>query len=806
MSRALGLAAIAAAAAICAAPASPAAASTRGYRFYAGAGRADITPPLAGTTAGDAADAQFAPALANCPTAAFPAEGRFALQEPFDDLNGDGQWDAGTDLSTGPTGQKPDPFCDANANGRWDGIYSDNELGPIKGINDPVDVRAVAISDGRHPPLVYASVDVIGLFDYYTQQARYDLLHLFHVRASMVVTADHNESSPDTIGLYGALETPLGVGVRSGIDEYYMRFLDYRIAQAAAAAVASLRPADLYANQVEGAIPDGTAGNRYPLLSGMSQRISDQFPTAVALPHDDRVAAVDTKMGLLQARTPSGTPIFTAVSLAAHNQEMGDSGPQISADWPGAMERAIDAAVPGTAIFLAGDNGSEEDPESTPTAIPNGSENHTNPQTQYIQSLATGQRAAQIAENAAGSGVRLAPGPVTLTRKQICIPVENNGFIALAAAGEFGRRQAWVCSGYDSGTPIRPLPNGSVLPTAGTDFRTFVSYAEVGPDLQLIDNPGEAFPALMLGSPFGQSDESCNRPNPAVPTWHADAAFRFQVGLADDMIGYMIPAWGFASGTPGLFNNDVCYQDMNGHGHKLESESAGPTSANDDRRHALAAALASARSERAHRPRTVRARERRLFAVADRRGRGAAGACGQQFGRSFRRPADRGSRHGRVRPATGQSARCVHGLRRPATGAPRPHDAGDHGVRLTRVRSRPLLPQRVPGSRHVAVPGSRGRRPHGPADARVPGALAGRRARASAGSSGGGRASGRGRAPLAGPYHPGGVALRRSTGCRLPRPERLAVVRRPARPLRRRPVARTRGDARRAGDHLGVRA
>ena len=48
---------------------------------------------------------------------------------------------------------------------------------------------------------------------------------------------------PDTIGLYGALETPLGVGVRSGIDEYYMRFLDYRIAQAAAAAVASLRPA-----------------------------------------------------------------------------------------------------------------------------------------------------------------------------------------------------------------------------------------------------------------------------------------------------------------------------------------------------------------------------------------------------------------------------------------------------------------------------------------------------------------------------------------------------------------------------------
>jgi hypothetical protein len=47
------------------------------------------------------------------------------------------------------------------------------------------------------------------------------------------------------------------------------------------------------------------------------------------------------------------------------------------------------------------------------------------------------------------------------------------------------------------------------------------------------------------------------------------------------MLGYMIPDWAFASGTPGLFNNDTCYQDMNGHAHKLESESAGPTSAND---------------------------------------------------------------------------------------------------------------------------------------------------------------------------------------------------------------------------------
>jgi hypothetical protein len=395
----------------------------------------------------------------------------------------------------------------------------------------------------------------------------------------MVVSADHNESSPDTIGLYGALQTPLGVGVRSGIDEYYMSFLDDRIAAAAAQAVRALKPAQLYANQIEGPIPVGQSGDTYPLLNTMTERISDQFPTSVALPRDDRVAAVDPKMGVLQARGRDGRAIFTVISLAAHNQEMGNAGAALSEDWPGAMERAFDAAHPGIAMFLVGDNGSQEDPETNPTVIPKGSENHSSTAEQYKQAQATGAAFARIAAGAAARAVRLAPGRVALVRRQLCVPLENNGFLALAAAGEFGRRQAWVCD--SRGHPVYAVPNGSVAPTAGTEFRTFVSYADIGPDLQFIDNPGEAFPALMLGSPFSRDTESCPRPNPAVPTWHASGLFRFQVGLADDLIGYLIPPWGFASGTPGLFNNDGCYQDAAGHGHKLESESVGPTGAGD---------------------------------------------------------------------------------------------------------------------------------------------------------------------------------------------------------------------------------
>jgi hypothetical protein len=566
---------------VAAGPASARQRTTRTHRsptaFLAGAAELDTTPPLAGTAAGNQADAEFMPGAAGCSKTLYPTQGVFALQEPYDNADHTLQWDAGVSLTGGPQ-TPPDPYCDVNGNGNWDGIYADNGRGPMTSVHDPIDVRAFAIAYGTGEPLVYASVDQIGIFDYYTQQARQDLADTYHVTANLVVSADHNESSPDSLGLYGAEQTGLGAGIRSGIDEFYMAWLDDRIAHAAALAVHALQPADLYADQVEGKVPDGTSGNRYPLLVGMSQRISDQFPTSVALPNDDRVAAVDTKLGVLVARTPSHHTIFTVMNLAAHNQEMGNSGNAISADWPGAFEHAYDSTHQGIAIFLVGDNGSEEDPESYPPLIPNGSENHTNPATQFIQVQGTGAQFATIVAAAARAAVELTPGPVTFTRQQFCIPLENNAFIALAAAGEFGDRQGYICNGQ--GEPTATVPNSS-LTTASTDFRTFVSTAEVGPDLQMIDIPGEAFPALMLGSPFSQDTESCNRPNPSVPIWHARALFRFMVGLADDEIGYLIPAWGFASGTPGLFNNDLCYQDMHGHGHKLESESAGPTSAND---------------------------------------------------------------------------------------------------------------------------------------------------------------------------------------------------------------------------------
>ena len=212
-------------------------------------------------------------------------------------------------------------------------------------------------------------------------------------------------------------------------------------------------------------------------------------------------------------------------------------------------------------MFLVGDNGSEEDPSVVGTPFAEGS---------FDRARQTGQAFAAAVHTAAAHAYQFGYGRVSLTRQVFYPPIENNAFKAAAKAGIFGARQTYV------GTEDSAQPAGQ----AGDRLQSYVSFMDVGPDLQLLMNPGESFPALMLGSPFGIEDAECpNRPNAAVPAWHARAPFRFQVGLADDLIGYEIPAWAYVS-DPGVFTTDQCDAGTPKHKHKLEGEGVGPTASN----------------------------------------------------------------------------------------------------------------------------------------------------------------------------------------------------------------------------------
>jgi hypothetical protein len=510
----------------------PASAAAGGFRV--GVAVQDVTPPLFGKAPAPEDSATCPPGL-DGPRA-------FAFNEPYKDVNGDGRFNY------------PEPYCDANHNGRYDGIYSSGGVDKLATqVHDKIDARAIAIGDGSKT-YVYVSVTAQGLFYNYTTLMREQAIPMSHTGShtpidDMVVSANHNESSPDTVGIYGGPETPAGTGGNSGIDDYYMAYLEGQVAKVAVAAADSAQPATLHASQ-------------FMLPPTLRVALSKNFPTT-----DDfgQPAAIDPKVGLLQARGSDGKPIVTVMSLAGHNQEVGHSSGgvnDISADWPGYFAKRLESQLGGTAMFLVGDNGSEEDPITVP-AVGGGD----NP---YPQAQATGEALADALAAQVPNARELRYGPLAFKRNEVTVPLENNAFKAAAALGLFGDRQT-----YAAGQPAG---------RDGPDLLTAVSALKVGPDLQLLDNPAEAFPGLMVGTPFGIEDAPCpSRPNPSVPTWNATAAYRFHVGLADDLIGYISPPWAFTdvagiyTAPPECQNDPNTDRDSKGHQHKLETEGVGPT-------------------------------------------------------------------------------------------------------------------------------------------------------------------------------------------------------------------------------------
>ena len=547
----------------------PSAATAQDFRV--GAAKIDVTPPPRSSGA-DGNTFAACPGFMNGPRP-------FAFEEPYVDVNGNGYFD----YEDPATGAHQEPYCDANQNGRYDGIYvssGTNQLAAV--VHDPIDARAVAFSDGTRT-MVVASVVSQGIFNAYqsdvngpigtlgTKDMRARAKRLRPGITDMIVSSNHNESSPDPIGIYGAPDAGgnLPAGANSGIDDYYMNWLAGRVAQAAARAYDRLQPATLWARQFL------TPPNLYVEVHNFPTTADDEF----------QPRAIDPKIGLLQARDKGGKPIVTIMSLAAHNQEIGHSDltdpangnvslkREISSDWPGYFHRRLQSLIPGMAMYLVGDNGSEEDPSTVPPVTAPECGPIKNPQDPpyaqrtdgcYPQARATGEAFADAVATQAQNAKPLRFGAVTIDRHEFDVPLENNGFRALAQAGIFDNRPTYNAGVYAGRT--------------GRDIRTEVGVLNVGPDLQLIANPAESFPALMLGSPWGIEDAECpNRPNPSVPTWHASATYRFQVGLANDLIGYMIPAWA-AFTDPELYTVDDCHSSKHSHG--LDSESVGPTASN----------------------------------------------------------------------------------------------------------------------------------------------------------------------------------------------------------------------------------
>ncbi|MFN2582727.1 MAG: hypothetical protein ABR498_08320 [Candidatus Dormibacteria bacterium] len=569
-------------------------AATAPSTWLAGASAEPITPP-AYNAADDARDYPL------CDTSVFNGPRLFDFEEPYID-------EAGTRFF-----QYPDPYCDANANGRWDGLYDSGGVSTlITWIHDDIWARALAISDGTHT-VVIESITSQGLGSSDTQRIR-DMLNGYTGTnadkppvGGVFVSSTHNESSPDPIGIYGAPADPTGtVGLHSGIDDYYIAYLVQQAKKAGQDAVDALKPATLRVGEFTP--PDVRARLSTTFLTTDSNRTVSTGPTANGTPE-----ATDSKALVLQLTDSStGAPIESLFNWAAHNQQTGHAADDsvapdpsdgnklkpinraISDDWPGVFAEAVEAQLGGHAMFVVGDNGSIEDPHEYPLPNPDTECPPTDfnpPRSQGTDEgcitlpRLTGTRLANdvvsMLTGQLASMETVSPQPITWGTSQFTVPLQNQLFIAAFAGGLFAHR-----------TPASASPCLDSNNVARTCFQTETGLIDFGPQLQMLLAPGEAYPALVEGHPFGVEQISCpERPEPATASWHASATHKIEMGLADDMLGYLIPAPGWFA-DPAVYADPNCPQgaqfnsdpsadyDQYNNYHKLESESVGPDTGN----------------------------------------------------------------------------------------------------------------------------------------------------------------------------------------------------------------------------------
>jgi hypothetical protein len=530
----------------------------RAAGFRVGAASASFTPPLRGhAPGGDPADCDH--------TGTFTGPRQFAYEEPYTDLQHDGHYDIG------------DPFVDCNHNGRWDGNLigggSDNPRF-YDHVADPVTARATVIGNGRQTIGVEV-VDQEGLFNIYQERIRAKVRADGYRLDGLFISATHDESAPDSLGLGGVN------AFTSGVNDYWVKYMVDRSAVAIERAYRRARPATIRYTEVLEPSNMRQCWSSYPFVD-------------------------DQRMPVLEAVDAKGRAIVTLASVSQHAETLGFNGGTaeldaqrswISADWVHFFRASLQRQLGGVAIEMAGAVGSVESPEVYSRSI------SRTPQQFVAASHPAGCRtlftvgggtdstgAEHVPLGYAGEtkafGEQLAV-PVTAAlrarayhesgsnalwgvRANICIPLQNQLFILGASLGVFAQRP-----GYNSDCTVAMpvLANGS---SAGQALQSQVAAFRIG-DGEFISVPGEVFPFTYLRSFLGPQDMQV--PSDQLPPWlipHMHAPFRFVDGLAEDMVGYIFPS-GNAVGIPTASNLSPSDTDRFGCGHSDDSES---TSAN----------------------------------------------------------------------------------------------------------------------------------------------------------------------------------------------------------------------------------
>ncbi len=401
---------------------------------------------------------------------------------------------------------------------------------PAADIHDELWARAVVFEQGQTRVGIVA-VDLVGWFHDDVESTRAMLEEQGLVIDYLVVASTHQHEGPDTVGLWGQRTG------KTGYDPDYAGLVREACVQALKEAIDGLTEVST--------MKAGYSDARDYSEKGTRNLIRDS--------RDPQV--VDERINAAWFGDASGETILTLVNWANHPEVLSDENTSITSDYSHYLRNGIEGGVQwddseveglgGIAIYLNGTVGGLMTPLGVTVTDGNGVDYS---ESTWAKSEALGKVVAEMGLDAIAAAEVIESPELSFEMMNVSLPVDNIGFQAMFLSGVLDR----ALYDFDE-TAILTEEN---VPKVHTE----VSHISIG-SLELLGIPGELFPELAFGgydgSKIGNDIEPLiheNHPNPPDlanapdgPYWAEllETEHAWIVGLANDEIGYIVPAYDF---------------------------------------------------------------------------------------------------------------------------------------------------------------------------------------------------------------------------------------------------------------------
>ena len=203
-----------------------------------------------------------------------------------------------------------------------------------EGVHDDLFARCLLIDDGQIQ-IGFLSLDLLGV----TRLKNMEIQELCREKGvfpdHLIITATHQHSGPDTIGLWGPDETT------SGVDPEYIEWVCQQSADAVEDAKKRIQPAKISL-----------------AMTSISQ--ADR----ISINHREP-DLIDRDLGLIKVDRPDGTNIGILVNFTMHPEVMKSDSRLLTADFPSVIYRQCDAKLGGVTLFVNGALGGMISPDRT---------------------------------------------------------------------------------------------------------------------------------------------------------------------------------------------------------------------------------------------------------------------------------------------------------------------------------------------------------------------------------------------------------------------------------------------------------